>query len=112
MAKYRVISEREPAFTSIQIKKGDHFIIKSDIDDNWVLCESKQGTCVLPKGYITRKADLGTMLIDFNTNELHLQEDDVLVKQYEMHGWVYGYNLNQPDQRGWAPLTHLKLNQE
>ena len=114
MMKYKVIKEYNdaPQFP-ITIKKGENlrFIDESDpagFWPNWILCRGKDKEGWIPKQILKIEGSEVISSEDYTAREHNLVNDEVLVAEKELNGWIWGWKVLDPGIWAWAPLNHLQ----
>jgi hypothetical protein len=79
-------------------------------DDNpawiWLWCTSQQGESGwVPHGYLERSGTMGTMRVDYSTQELAVVAGEIVTGTKEESGWAWC--TNQQKKSGWVPLHCL-----
>lgn len=112
--KYKVIKCRKSEFENpIVLSEGDHVLVKELSDKNgdwpgWFYCESRNNEGWVPYQMMRLYADLGVMTNDYDATEFDLELGEVIVRDYELNGWIWGHKLGCPDKMGWTPLNHIE----
>lgn len=111
---YLVIKDRASEFPNpVKVSKGEAVKCLKESDENgdwkgWVYCRTKCNEGWIPEQIITRDNDSGFIIKDYDATELNITTDEIVMEEYTLNGWIFGYKENEPMNRGWIPLNHLK----
>lgn len=113
MKKFRVIKTRKTDTDNpIVVFKGMQVTCLQESSDNewagWIFCESEDNKGWVPKQFIDRRYNIGVILEDYNANEFDIYEDEIIVMEKILNGWIWGFKENNPTIKGWAPINHLE----
>jgi len=77
---------------------------------NWVLCkgDNKQGW--VPKQILQIEGSSAIVLKDYDAVEHTLAVGDILIKEFELNGWIWSQKASAIGKFAWAPLNHLKAS--
>ena len=112
--RYKVIKDYQEAPESpIHIVKGEklQYVEESNPDGdwpNWVFCRGTNKEGWVPKQLLTFEHNEVTVLKDYVAKEHHLVVGEILEKEYELNGWIWGSKLGDSAELAWAPLNHLR----
>jgi len=114
MKKYKVIKSRKSEFDNpISLSCGEEVTCIEESNPNgdwpgWVFCKTKDNEGWIPYQIIDRNGSVGRILKDYNAVEFDLEEDEILVMDYELNGWIWCYKIDRPDTKAWAPLNCIE----
>lgn len=112
--RYIVVEKYQDSPQSpILIVKGEilEFVKESDPHGNWpnwVFCRGKEKEGWVPKQILFITGTEVQALEDYNAKEHLLTENEILVSEKELNGWIWGCKESAPEHYGWAPLNHLR----
>ncbi|GLO63696.1 hypothetical protein MACH09_42040 [Vibrio sp. MACH09] len=111
--KYKVVKDYQDAPESpIRIVKGETLQLVEESDSegdwaNWIFCRGENKEGWVPKQILVIDNGEVTVLKDYYAKEHNLIVDEILVKEYELNGWIWSKKLADLDELAWAPLNHL-----
>lgn len=113
MMRYRVIKTRKAdSENPLKLEKGEHVLIKGGSKKTdwpgWLFCESKDNQGWVPEQLVHRNSDLGSVIMDYDATEFDLELGEVIVRDYELNGWIWGYKKGNPEDFGWIPKNHIE----
>ncbi|QIA64930.1 hypothetical protein GT360_15295 [Vibrio astriarenae] len=112
---YTVVKSYSDAPESpIEVRKGEElqFVEESDPDGNWpnwVFCRGAEKEGWVPKQILEFGQFKVHVLQDYCAREHTLAVGEVLLKEYELNGWIWCQKIEGSKESGWAPLNHLAI---
>ncbi|MGL6261931.1 SH3 domain-containing protein [Vibrio sp. WXL210] len=113
--KYTVVKNYSDAPESpIQVTAGEElqFVEESDSSGdwpNWVFCRGEDKEGWVPKQILELNHSVAHVLKDYSAKEHCLVKGDVLIKEYEVNGWIWCHKVEGNKESAWAPLNHLTV---
>ena len=113
--EYKVDKEYQEAPESpIHIVKGEklQFVEESNPEGdwaNWIYCRGVNKEGWVPKQILAIDSNEVTVLEDYFAKEHNLVVGEILVKEYELNGWIFCKKLGNLTELAWAPLNHLSV---
>lgn len=115
MAKKRTVTKEHlpPKREDIFLSVGEIVEVgKEDLSNpnwkNWVWCISKKSglTGWVPKQYLTINRNVGTVIKEYSSVELHVSVGDELTTHYYLNGWAWC--TDSADNQGWVPEENFE----
>jgi len=111
MKTYKVIENYKSSVAiPIHLEEGDSIkkIEESNPDGdwpNWVNCKIENVTGWIPKQIIDPVRNIA--IVNYENTEFNLEVDEILISEYSLNGWIWGYKRSDPKEFAWAPLNCL-----
>jgi len=112
--KYTVIRSRKSDYPiPIKLHKGDIVAVKKSSDDtpwgNWIMCEINGISGWFPVQFINQLGNEKAVVIEsYDATEMDVIENDIVITDIELNGWVWAKKDMAPNEYGWIPLENLK----
>lgn len=111
--KFKVVKDYQDAPDDpIRVTKGEVLDLVEESNPqgdwaNWIYCrgENKQGW--IPKQILAIENQQVTVTEDYFAKEYNLVIGELLIKEFELNGWIWSRKLGASDELAWAPLNHL-----
>ncbi len=112
--KYTVTRSRKSDYPiPIKLLKGDIVKTKGSSNStpwkNWIMCELNGNSGWVPIQYVDKlEEEKAIIREDYDATELTVTENDIVIADIELNGWVWAKKDIAPDTYGWIPLENLK----
>jgi len=112
--KYIVTRSRNSDYPNpIKLLKGNTVTTKGNSDDtswgNWIKCELNGISGWVPIQVLeTLKDDKAIVLKDYDATELDITENEIVIAEIELNGWVWAKKEVPSSMYGWIPLENIK----
>jgi hypothetical protein len=105
---YEVTAEHRAIYPcAVELRIGDKVVVTEKVEGGWVWCISKdEREAWVPKEYLSRKGNEGTVLIEYSSAELNVKSGEMLTCSKELDGWLWC--INQKGKEGWVPRNKIK----
>ena len=111
MKKYIVVKSRKTEFTiPVKVKKGEMVICKEKSDSTgdwagWILCETLNNEGWIPYQIIDEENS--TIKEDYNAVEFDLIEDEILIYEKELNGWIWCYKEGNSNEKAFCNMIKM-----